>query len=222
MSRQLNPPSVIAHPDGRRPRCDQCLRPLPVCYCSQISHQQNNYWPITIVQDIRESRHAIGTARMAALSLANCELIPVDPDQADSCAALDSLRQLQPVLIYPGNGAADVSALRETAKRPLLFIDASWRRSRKMLLAYPWMAALPRFALTAVPPSRYRIRQQPGGASLSTLEAVVYTLQQLESEPARFNSLLATMDWVVDQQIKHMGKDTWQSNYQKQDRSRDE
>lgn len=198
----------------KRKRCAQCLRPLSVCYCSQITQQQDNHWPVYIVQDSRESRHAIGTARIAALSLSNCQLISINPDQYDeSCSALQMLRSLQPVLVYPGDEAADISELTDHTPQPLLFIDASWRRSRKILNMLPWIAELPRYSLSAMTASRYRIRQQPFATALSTLEAIVNCLQQLEPAPERFNALLSTMDWVVDQQINRMGSDTWHSNY---------
>lgn len=210
----MSPQSRLS-PDAKRKRCNRCLRPLSVCYCSQIPCQQNNDWPVYIIQDTKESAHAIGTARIAALSLRNCQLITINPDNNTPSTDMDALRLLQPVLVYPGDDAHDVSELFGTPAAPLVFIDASWRRSRKILLTQPWIADLPRYALGAGQPSRYRIRQQPTRSAMSTLEAIVYTLQQLENEPARFDSLLTTMDWVVDQQIEHMGSAVWQSNYAK-------
>jgi hypothetical protein len=184
-----------------------------VCYCSQILCQQDNRWPVHIIQDNRESNHAIGTARIAALSLTHCNLTLLNPDQYQYSTNMDELQLLQPVLIYPGDKASDVLELANMPVAPLLFIDASWRRSRKIMHALPWLAELPRYALKPSIQSRYRIRQQPTQSALSTLEAIVCILQTLETEPERFDSLLATMDWVVNQQIKYMGDDTWQSNY---------
>lgn len=217
MSRQ-----VLTNPRATRDNCEQCRRPVPVCYCSQIRGRQKNSWPVYIVQDTRESDHAIGTARIAALSLNNCALLSINPDRSTKSSELDALRQLQPALIYPGENAGNVSGLCEVPKTPLLFIDASWRRSRKILLTQPWIAALPRYSLTVDAPSRYRIRKQPAPFALSTLEAIVRTLQQLEPDPARFDSLISTMDWVVDQQIKYMGNSTWRSNYLRQNRNTNE
>jgi len=69
-------------------------------------------------------------------------------------------------------------------------------------------------ALQPSAPSRYRIRRQPGADTLSTLEAIVFTLETLETPVRKLGSMLATMDWVVDQQIRYMGHDVYQSNYQ--------
>jgi DTW domain-containing protein YfiP len=199
-----------------RQSCSECLRPISACYCPHLSRQCNQ-WPVYIIQDVRESRHALGTARIAALSLSNCNLLIVDPNHlsADEVIDLQALRDLQPALIYPGDNAADVSVLTELPIKPLIFIDASWRRSRKIIHLMPWLAALPRYQLRLAGPSRYRIRKQPHIEAISTLEAVVAVLSTLEPDH-KFDSLLDTMDRVIDQQIQHMGDAIYQSNYQQQ------
>ncbi len=77
----------------------------------------------------------------------------------------------------------------------------------------PWLAELPRYRLEQSAPSRYRIRQQPDIHALSTLEAIAFTLATVERNDRSFEGLLATMDWVIDQQISHMGDRVYQSNY---------
>jgi DTW domain-containing protein YfiP len=200
--------------DMPRSICSNCLRPIQVCYCPHLS-QLRNEWPVYIIQDLRESAHAIGTARIAALSLSNCHLLVLDPDNisATCMSALQELRASSPVLIYPGEQSQSLSVLAELPMRPLMFIDASWRRSRKIMHRLPWLAELPRYRLQQSAPSRYRIRQQPGIHALSTLEAVASTLATVESNDRSFEGLLATMDWVIDQQIRHMGDVVYQSNY---------
>jgi DTW domain-containing protein YfiP len=200
--------------DMPRSICSNCLRPLPFCYCPHLS-QLRNEWPVYIIQDLREFAHAIGTARIAALSLSNCHLLVVDPDNisATCMSALEELRASSPVLIYPGVQSKSLSVLAELPKRPLIFIDASWRRSRKIMHRLPWLAQLPRYSLAPIIPSRYRIRQQPGIHALSTLEAVAFTLATLERDGHSFEGLLTTMDWVIDQQIRHMGDVVYQSNH---------
>ena len=189
--------------------CSQCLRPLSVCYCAHIQLQSHD-WPIRIIQDSREAKHAIGTARIAALSLQQCTLVSVDPESAVDLA---ELQQNDPVLIYPGANARPVTDLQGLSTRPLIFIDASWRRSRRIMHSQPWLQDLPAYELKPDTVSRYRIRKQPQSEALSTLEAIVSCLQILEKHPGRFEGLLATMDWMIEQQISHMGSDTWLRNY---------
>lgn len=203
-----------------RIQCPTCFRPPAYCYCSRIQKTTNN-WPVFILQDVREARHPIGTARIAALSLSEAELVTLDPDKPDPAADLLSKvfsRPLKnPALIYPGDAARPIhdlhaGGLPNGQPRDLLFIDANWGRSLRMMKVFPALSPLPQFVLTGLPISRYRIRKQPSTDTVSTLEAVVCTLQQVE--PAQdFTAMLATMDWMIGRQIERMGDEVYQHNY---------
>lgn len=201
-------------------KCPACQRPPDYCYCARISKVANTC-PVFILQDVREAKHPIGTARIATLSLSHAEMVTLDPDKPDTSA--DLLGKIfsrplnNPALIYPGDNArpvCDLVAGESCAGRPpdLLFIDASWGRSLRLLKLFPALGALPSFALGGLPASRYRIRKQPSLGAVSTLEAIVSTLQQVE--PALDCSpMLETMDWVIEQQISRMGSDVYHNNY---------
>jgi DTW domain-containing protein YfiP len=194
-----------------RQRCAQCMRPLPSCYCKDLI-ALNNEWPVCILQDPQEQRHPLGTARIAQLGLQNCQLHVVT-DGSEAFAA--SLFPHPPALIYPGK---DSQALRELPAQPiqtLVFIDATWRKSRRLLLESEALQALPRYALTHTPPSRYRIRREPEPGALSTLEAIVWSLSWLERQQGKYEPLLKVMDKLVDEQISHMGPETYARNYQR-------
>jgi DTW domain-containing protein YfiP len=63
----------------------------------------------------------------------------------------------------------------------LVVIDATWRKSLRMLLEHPTLAALPRLSLDAPAPTRYRaIRAARRANQVSTLEATVQALATLE------------------------------------------
>lgn len=183
-----------------RKRCERCNRPVQLCYCALITPVENT-WPVHILQHPLESRHALGTARIASLGLANCTLTQDSPHTDGA------------VLIYPGKDALPLSALAGQSPRPLVFIDATWRKSRRMLLESPELAALPRYALDAPAPSRYRIRKEPAPDAQSTLEAIVLTLGLLEGAEDRYHPLLSVMDTLIEQQIKRMGQETFSRNY---------
>jgi len=206
-----------------RPQCPACCRPPAYCYCSRITEIANT-WPVFILQDVREARHPLGTARIAALSLLRAEMVTLDPDRPDPTADLlgkaFSRPLINPALIYPGDNASSMRDLLmggpcEENPRDLLFIDASWGRSLRMIKVFPVLDALPRFALSDMPVSRYRIRKQPSADAVSTLEAIVGVLQQVQPT-LDCNPMLATMDWVIDQQIDRMGRDVFDSNYPSQ------
>lgn len=215
-----------------RKRCERCNRPTQLCYCALIT-PIDNVWPVHILQHPLETRHALGTARIASLGLANCTLTlweracsrvlesshsplrgqgPLPQDARRFYRGQGPLPQ-NAVLIYPGEDARPLWALAGEPPRPLVFIDATWRKSRRMLFESPELAALPRYALDSPPPSRYRIRKEPAPDALSTLEAIVFTLEQLEEAEARYRPLLSVMDTLIEQQIQRMGRDTFARNY---------
>lgn len=191
-----------------RPFCQQCQRPTGYCYCAQVIRVCNR-WPVVIVQDAEEARHALGTARIAHLSLSNSTLLTVDTDKSATTLPIPS----NAVLIYPSPTAQPLSTLKAQSPVPLVFLDASWRKAFKMTQLYPQLQQLPACQLTSVPPSRYRIRRQPGQGHLSTLEAIVASLSVLEDEPLPLQSMLNTMDWMINRQIERMGADVFKRFY---------
>lgn len=205
-----------------RARCPRCQRPSLRCYCAQLpSPALQNHWPITILQHPQESRHALGTARIAQLGLSDCTLIVGDTETLQAEVARQVVSQ-SIALIYPGADSQPLSVLREQLPQRLLFIDATWRKSRRLLLESAWLAALPRYHLESPPPSRYRIRKEPHSDALSTLEALVYALtfveraveEAVESDENKYTPLLQVMDSLIDEQIRAMGLETFAKNYQ--------
>jgi len=196
----------------KRVHCPQCTRPLSACYCHLIE-PLNNVWPVFILQHAGEARHALGTARIAALGLRNCILSTISDDAPDNRQTVDEVLSCAPALIYPGAAAMPITDLLECSPRPLLFIDATWRKSRRLLLETPELALLPRYALHNMPASRYRIRKSTEPNAVSTLEAIVHTIELLEAAPGKYISLLKIMDWMIAQQISHMGTSRLKNNY---------
>ena len=197
----------------KRSSCLQCKRPLSVCYCHTIK-RIDNHWPVFILQHPHESKHAIGTANIVELSLTKCKLqvgenfnresLPVDEHQA--------------VLIYPGEDAEPLEVLNtQTSQiqqtKTLVFLDASWRKSYRMLMESPVLQALPKITLHPTQVSRYQIRKSKLPHSLSTLEAVVHTLAGLEKNEGKYLPLLQSMDWMIEKQIELMGEEVFKKNY---------
>ena len=83
-------------------------------------------------------------------------------------------------------------------------LDATWRKSLRMLIASPGLQTLPRLSLQHLPASRYRIRKARQAHQLSTLEACCQALGELEGEPARYEPLLAAFDGFVEEQARWM------------------
>lgn len=186
----------------RRATCPHCRKPLRVCFCHLIK-PVDNQWPLLLVQHLEEARHAIGTARIAQLGLAQCETLSVGDNTVVDAHMLPEGPGDGPVLIYPGE-AEDISLLQGSRPRPLIVIDASWRKSRRILYNSPYLRSLPRYSLSPSQPSRYRIRKASSPGLISTLEAVVQVLGTLEQRPQIYQGLLTVMDWMIARQLQHM------------------
>ena len=192
----------------KRSSCSHCTRPTKVCYCHTLAIVDNQ-WPIHIFQHPTESKHAIGTARIALLSLSQCKLTVgenVDKQMLEV--------ETQPLLVYPGSDSLPLELLDRGQPRSLIFLDASWRKSRRMLLESPELMELPKVSFTPDTVPRYRIRKAPDRDSVSTLEAIVFALSFLEQGGEKYQALLASMDWMIEKQIELMGKDVFERNYQ--------
>lgn len=187
-----------------RPFCPRCLRPARACVCAWTAPTANRT-EVLLLQHPQEAGHAKNSLTLLRLSLARHALAI---GEAFAPALLQQLLdgpgpgRTQPVLLYPaGPDAAPFLPDPDGPPPRLVVLDATWRKSRKMLALNPALQALPRLSLTAPPPSQYRIRKAHRPGQLSTLEAVCHALAQLEGDAARYRPLLQAFDGFVAQQL---------------------
>ncbi|MBV1883923.1 MAG: DTW domain-containing protein [Pseudomonadales bacterium] len=195
----------------KRKTCSRCRRAESVCYCHTIKPVAN-VWPIHILQHPTESQHAIGTARIAELSLSQCELQVAD--RFDIATVVNHWdEESKPVLVYPGENAMSVDEIKLHRPGKLIFLDASWRKSRRMLFESPYLMDLARVSFEPETASQYRIRKVPNPNALSTLEAIVHVLSVLEGKGNQYQPLLDSMNWMIEKQIECMGEEIFLRNY---------
>ncbi|HEY1696099.1 MAG TPA: tRNA-uridine aminocarboxypropyltransferase [Polyangiaceae bacterium] len=181
--------------------CSRCRRPASVCYCPHLT-RVDTATRVVILQHPRERDVAIGTAHMASLCLANAELhVGVDWGGSPALARTFADPARPPVLLYPGDGATDVTSQPPAGPVTLVVVDGTWSQARKVVRTNPVLAALPRYAFTPVTPSDYRIRKEPSEECVSTIEALVHVLGVLERDPDRLLALLAPFRAMVDTQL---------------------
>ena len=193
-----------------RPICPACRRPSSHCLCALIPRLDSRT-RVLILQHASESGHALNTARLAQLGLNNAEL-RIGEHFAELSELLDD-PLYQPCLLFPG-AEAELPTAQGPAARPLLLVvpDGTWRKARKLLYCNPVLEHLPRLRLPTGLESRYRLRKAPMPGALSTLEAIVETLNRLEV-PARFDDLLRPFEALIDGQIQAMGEDVFKRNH---------
>lgn len=191
--------------------CAQCLRPEPLCLCALIPRLSSR-WQVLILRHRSERHHALNTARLASLGLSSCYLW--DGEAFERLPALLAEPGWQNWLLFPAVGALPVEQgvpqSPDVAQR-LIVLDGTWRKAKRLLHCNPCLQALPSLSFVAPPPSRYRLRKVPQANALSTLEAIVYSLEQLEG--GSYQALLPAFERLIEQQIDAMGAERYQRDF---------
>ena len=198
---------------SRRARCAACLRAQSACICAWAR-------PIAlptgllILQHPLEVANAKNSARLLHLCVPGSVLVVgerFDPAELD---ALLHAGGRMPVLLYPETPGLP-SLAPDSATPPqqlrIVVLDATWRKSRKMLHLNPLLAALPRLALSNMPASGYRIRKAHAPDQLSSLEAGAYALGQVAGDMALVAPLFEAFDGFVQQQAAFVPPDAARS-----------
>lgn len=207
---------MITTPATKRPICSNCKRPVRNCICALIIPIVNQV-EILILQHSDEAPNAKNTAGLLHLSLKNSQLKIGEQFVAEDLDNWLFADQKQPVLLYPE--IPEYKALGLAAPQPfcpqnlitqnqlrLVIIDATWRKSRKMIYLNRALQSLPRVMLTETPTSIYKIRKAHSENQLSTLEASCYALGQLEQQQVDYAPLLTSMSLFVAQQSAFVPK----------------
>lgn len=197
---------------AKRARCPSCLRAETSCICRWITPVAHAV-DVLILQHPLEVHNAKGSARLLHLSLPNSRMLTGEQFAPDTLTAL--LADKHNVLLYPDTPgdrslgiapppALDPAILFDPARLQLVVLDATWRKSRKMLYLNPRLQQLPRLPLRDTPASHYLIRKAHAPDQLSTLEAACYALMRLEQDAPRFVPLITAFDGFVAQQLSYV------------------
>lgn len=187
-----------------RDRCYDCFRPAEHCLCRWIEPVDNRT-EVLVLQHPKERGHAFNTVRLTRLALKRSEVVAgYVPDLAADATLPARLEGAG--LLYPGPDSRDLAELTpEERPERLVVLDGTWWHARTMLRDVPALAALPRFTLPGGMTSGFRIRKQPAEGCLSTLEAVVASLQLLEPDTPGLEGLLRPFE---EMQRMHLGATT--------------
>ncbi len=195
-----NLPSKTPSEDRHRDRCYGCFRPKEACFCSKIPSIDNRT-DILILQHVRERFHPFNTARIVRRALNHSRLIVEQTERL--------LRMSLPIgpragVLYPGPEARILSEV-PASERPdqLVIVDGTWHHAKTLIRDVPALHNLPRFGIAPAAPGRYRIRREPTATSLSTLEATVEALRELEPETEGLDELLGAFDAMIEGQLAH-------------------
>ena len=194
---------------SKRARCSVCLRAQSACICAWVRAVDAEA-ALLVLQHPLEVNNAKNSARLLHLCVTGSVLAV---GEAFDSAELDALLHADgrtPVLLYPettGDAALPVPppfVMTPARDVRLVVLDATWRKSRKMLYLNPLLQRLPRLALQDVAPSGYRIRKAHAPHQLSSLEAGALALAQLEGDTEKLRPVFDAFEGFVEQQAAFM------------------
>lgn len=179
--------------------CPRCGKPEPLCICDEIEPIENRI-EVVILQHPQEQDRALGTARLTALQLENSTL-----KIGLSWPSLSKIlgRTVDPArwaILYLGSAkVADLATDRdivaidrkgqpEEHQRAILediegivVLDGTWSQAKALWWRNAWMLKCQRVILGPAKPSLYgKLRREPRGDGLSTIEATAMLLGRLE------------------------------------------
>jgi len=196
--------------------CPHCRKPPSLCVCGGIERIDNKV-SLLILQHPQEQDRELGTARLTALhfkdallkiglswpSLSKILGRSTDPQRwailyLGSVKAAAVLPDRDIVVVNRNGNAVDhqEQALREI--EGIILLDGTWSQAKALWWRNAWMLKCKRVVLGPKQPSRYgRLRREPRGDGLSTIEAAAMLLARLERKPEIETTLHATFERLL-------------------------
>lgn len=192
-----------------RTYCSSCRYPLSTCLCPWIKPIDSPL-NIIILQHPLEAKHAKNTVKLLTLGLSN--VIVYDGESEQDFVDLSQSCSVDPeeyAVCFPSEQSVSFESQSSSVKNQMrqggvtsvIYIDASWRKALKMWHLNPWLHELPCWHFETPPENQYSIRKSSKENSLSTLEAVAYTLTTLCNVDC--NNLLSLLDARQKQFLHH-------------------
>lgn len=182
---------------SKRAVCLTCHYPQSTCVCSAVK-ECNNQQDILVIQHPSEAKNAKNTVRLLSLSLNKLTVISSADEEAMLTLKTTCLNAKQGIyFVFPNAESqsfeteiskrkeekcvsANLHQKTEVEKQTFIFIDATWRKAKRIWLENPWMAFCQSLHFDEQIDSLYHIRKTSIDNGLSTLEAVAYVLQNSE------------------------------------------
>ena len=198
------------------PRCEfieqRCL-----CHYLETIHNQTR---ITILQHPSETKHPLNTAKLLTKSFFNISIF-----RGEDFSKLSELHQLleqykhNQALLFPSPSALQLTNTHNHSEKKinhLVLIDGSWKKAKKIFYTNLFLQRLPTLFLKVEESGQYILRKSNVEGSLSTLEATIIALKNIEPN-CETESLKIAFRKMIDYQIERMGQETFENNYKKKE-----
>ena len=166
----------------------------------------DNRVSVLIIQHPDEEFHPFNTGRIVQHCLSRCETVVARQISEENLkkAVGDSAALLYPTMSWM-NAAPAVGVSSEMNKEcvsGLVLLDATWRKSKRLLHENPHLQLLPRLSLQDGLLSKYRIRKSSIENALSTVESTAAALELIEGD-TKYRRLLEPFDKMVHMQLEY-------------------
>jgi DTW domain-containing protein YfiP len=155
---------IVVHSLFKEKECPACEQPSRHCLCSLLPKEKKTPPPFHIIRHRDEAHHPLGTVKLLEKYYRDLNVI-------DS----ENIPKITGTLIYPQTEDGLGAMVNELPEGPLIFIDATWKKSFRILQENPWLKDLKRYSIEDRQ-GQYKIRKAPQSTALSTIEAFSYCL----------------------------------------------
>ncbi len=154
----------------KREECPTCSFIHELCQCKLMPKVKPKAPPIHILRHPSEKKHPLASVKILEtyfdnLHVEDGEVFSPRPGVLLYSDTIDKNSEQDPQE-YP----------LLTSDHPLIIIDATWKKSHRLLQLNPWLLELPRLALSGHE-SQYFLRRQRSRDHLSSLESFCYSLK---------------------------------------------
>lgn len=171
-----------------RPYCEKCHFPRRTCICSLVSAVDDVTYDgeIHVLQHPDEVGHAKNSLKLVTQLMPNVQ-VWTGENQEDFSELAYQVTQSSGGwgCFYPCTSSIENTAFKpDLPDTRLIFIDATWRKARKIWHLNSWMHNLPLYHLSRDYTPQYHIRKNHASHQLSTLEAIAYAIHwETDSTP---------------------------------------
>lgn len=200
----------------KRAVCPHCEYILARCLCKTLKPIDNKT-QLIVLQHPSESQHALNTVRLMKKSFLKIDIIigeNFSEHQELNKIIKDHKETI--ALIFPAEKSIILNSLLSKKITHLLFIDGTWKKAHKMYWLSKNLHELDSYSFIPTTPSRYLIRTSKIKNALSTLEASIFALEQIEKKLIT-KSLEDSFLKMIEFQIEKMGEETFRKNYNKKE-----
>ncbi|KXJ80735.1 hypothetical protein RP20_CCG023562 [Aedes albopictus] len=197
--------NIPADPPKMRDKCNNCQRPVPVCWCSALPPQP--LVPksrVILLQHPAEEKRALRTAPMLSVGLApgKCLIYKGKKFPKFDSELEDILSAKNSILLYPSATSIPMEQL-DLSEGPfnLILIDGTWPQAKAIYTSSTILHGMRQVKLISSGNSSYVIRTQPTDGCLSTLETAIEALSILERDDSYRRQLLQPLHALCQFQL---------------------